>query len=45
MPSEPPDDSQSELPIHIDFTAARAWGHPQTWCQAAPNSPRLHAGK
>ena len=45
VPNELPDDSQSELPIHIDFTATRDWGHPQSWCQATPNPPRPHAGK
>jgi AsmA protein len=45
LPSESPADSQPELPIHIDFTAIRAWGHPQNWCQAEPNPPHPHAGK
>jgi hypothetical protein len=45
VPNELPDDSQSELPIHIDFTATRAWGHPQSWCQTTPSSPHPHAGK
>jgi len=27
------------VPIHIDLTAARAWGGPQTWSQTAPSPP------
>jgi len=42
--SDSPDGSQPGQPIPIDFTATRAWGHPQTWCQTTPEppSPRAH---
>ena len=31
-----------EQPTHIDLTASRVWGHPQTWCQPAPAPPHPH---
>jgi hypothetical protein len=31
------------VPIHIDLTATRIWGGPQTWSQTAP-SPSRPAG-
>jgi AsmA protein len=30
------------VPIHVDLTATRAWGGPQTWSQTAPSPPHTH---
>ena len=36
----------SSVPIHIDLTATRAWGSPQTWRQTTPLPPtRPHRRK
>jgi AsmA protein len=41
-----PDRVLSGVPIHIDLTATRAWGGPQTWSEAAPPAPaRRHRSK
>jgi AsmA protein len=45
-PSAEPGRVLSSVPIHIDITATRAWGGPQTWSEAAPPAPsRRHRGR
>ena len=39
-PSQPQKPAPAAVPIHIDLTATRAWGGPQTWSQTA--SPPSH---
>ena len=35
-----PTPAPAAVPIHIDLTATRAWGGPQTWSQTTPPTPR-----
>jgi AsmA protein len=45
-PSQPQKPAPTADPIHIDLTATRAWGGPQTWSQTtpAPAHPRHRTG-
>ena len=45
-PSQPQKPAPEAAPIHIDLTATRAWGGPQTWRQTtpAPAHPRHRTG-
>jgi AsmA protein len=38
-PSQKPTPAPAAVPIHIDLTATRAWGGPQTWNQTEPPPP------
>ena len=41
-PSQKPAPAPAAIPIHIDLTATRAWGGPQTWSQTAPSPSHPH---
>jgi AsmA protein len=43
--SAPAPSPQDAAPIHLDLTASRSWGEPQTWREAAPAPPRHHSHK
>jgi len=38
-PAQPQKPTPEADPIHIDLTATRAWGGPQTWSQTTPSPP------
>jgi len=44
-PDAKPASDANQAPIHIDLTATRAWGGPQTWSQTTPpaSHPRAHS--